>query len=400
MITSTFASAVLFLPLLQVAVARPTLSSSRPCVEFTVPVSATSINGIYNVTQVDDNIDAVAFALDFNTRLYPNFTERLIQEITVSGTYKISAQLCVPPDGENREILQIATHGVGFDSRYWDAQPPNAGEDYSYINAALQSGYSILTYDRLGTGKSDKPDAYKVVQAPFEIEILRGLTELARNGSLYDVAQIPGPHATFQKVVHIGHSYGSFVTVGLITAYGNLSDGAIATGGLPVPGVHSSGQTWAGAEYAPQNSAQLFGDAPSGYIVVGNPAAMQTGFFSTLRDNTAGIGGFEPHVLDYAFSIRATASVGEFTSMQNSSIIGPALDFTGPLQFFVGEFDFLACDGDCEGLDNTAALSALYPKVKDLNVSIQPGTGHGLTLHRGAAKGYETLFAWLHSNGL
>ncbi|KAK9326637.1 hypothetical protein V1520DRAFT_358791 [Lipomyces starkeyi] len=303
---------------------------------------------------------SVAFALDFDTRLYPNITERLLQEITVSGTYGISAQLCVPPDSKNRELLQIATHGLGFDKRYWDAQPPNAVEDYSYVNAALQAGYSILTYDRLGTGKSNKPDAYKVVQAPFEVEILRGLTELARNGSLYDYAKICGPHATFQKVVHVGHSYGSFVTLGLITAHANLSDGAVATGLLPVPGVHSPGQAWSGAEYAPQNSQRLFGDTSSGYIVIGNPSAMQTGFLSTLRDNAASIGGFEPHVLDYTFSIRATSSVGQITSSQNSSIIGPALDFTGPLQFFVGEFDFLVCDGDCDGLDNR--VSGSYDK--------------------------------------
>ena len=56
--------------------------------------------------------------------------------------------------------------------------------------------------------------------------------------------------------------------------------------------------------------------------------------------------------------------------------------------------------GIANGLDNRAVLNASYPKVKDLDVYIQPGTGHGLILHRGAAKGYETLFAWLHSNGL
>ncbi len=43
----------------------------------------------------------------------------------------------------------------------------------------LAQGYSILTYDRLGTGNSAKPDVYDIIQVSVEIEILRGLTNLA-----------------------------------------------------------------------------------------------------------------------------------------------------------------------------------------------------------------------------
>lgn len=83
-------------------------------------------------------------------------------------------------------LLDFATHGVHYDSRYWDSeyQP----EKHSYVDAALEAGYSTLTYDRLGVGRSDKPDAYTVVQAPLELEILRQLTLMARNGTLYNFA--------------------------------------------------------------------------------------------------------------------------------------------------------------------------------------------------------------------
>ena len=50
----------------------------------------------------------------------------------------------------------------GFD-RYWDIEIDP--EDYSYVGSALRHGYSILTYDRLGTGNSTKADAYEVLQA-------------------------------------------------------------------------------------------------------------------------------------------------------------------------------------------------------------------------------------------
>lgn len=118
--------------------------------------------------------------------------------------------------------------------RYWDVEVKP--DEYSYVNAALNHGYSILTYDRLGTGNSTKADAYDIVQAGVEIEIVRGVTELARAGKLVSSSNVvqstcndTGALVNYvpSKVVHIGHSYGSFMTSGLLARYGNLSDGAI-----------------------------------------------------------------------------------------------------------------------------------------------------------------------------
>src|SRR5207237_1374275 len=118
-------------------------------------------------------------------------------------------------------------------------------------------GYSILTYDRLGVGQSDKPDAYTVVQAPLELEILRQLTLMAHNGSLYNLAGRANPaDPAFKalgkpdKVVHIGHSFGSFLTSAFIANYGPLSDGAIITGYLLTENLASAGSTSFSAEYA------------------------------------------------------------------------------------------------------------------------------------------------------
>ena len=44
---------------------------------------------------------------------------------------------------------------------YWDFTVP---EDYSYVRAAADAGFTTFRYDRLGTGLSEKPqDAYKFV---------------------------------------------------------------------------------------------------------------------------------------------------------------------------------------------------------------------------------------------
>ena len=119
---------------------------------------------------------------DLDTWSSPTPGQRLLRNITVSDTFDISVQLCVPPNGMKNIHLQIASHGFAFDKRYWDAAV-NPSE-YSYVDATLAAGYSILTYDRLGTGLSDKPDGDTIVQAPLELEILPGFTQMARSGDL------------------------------------------------------------------------------------------------------------------------------------------------------------------------------------------------------------------------
>lgn len=112
-----------------------------------IPVTATAHNHIYNLQHVDSNIDATSWSQDYDGRTSLPLADRIIQNITVSGTYDIHGQLCIPENGHKKDLLQIATHGAGFDSRYWNVRL-NPSE-YSYVDAALSAGYSILTYDRL-----------------------------------------------------------------------------------------------------------------------------------------------------------------------------------------------------------------------------------------------------------
>jgi hypothetical protein len=139
--------------------------------------------------------------------------QNIIKNTTTTGTFNIHAQLCVALSSTHSDILQIATHGVHYDSRYWDSeyQP----ENHSYVDATLKAGYSILTYDRLGVGQSDHPDAYSVVQAPLKLEILRQLTLIARNGTLYSLAEKAEPaDAAFSKLTNQARSCTSAPVLG------------------------------------------------------------------------------------------------------------------------------------------------------------------------------------------
>ncbi|KAH8708375.1 Alpha/Beta hydrolase protein [Phaeosphaeriaceae sp. PMI808] len=375
---------------------RSSQRSDGYCKQLDIPLFATAPSAIYNIPQVENDIEATAWAIYDATRSTSHGVQNIIKNTTTSGTFNIHAQLCIPVSSKKKDILQIATHGVHYDSRYWDSeyQP----EKHSYVDATLKAGYSILTYDRLGTGQSDHPDAYDVVQAPLELEILRQLTLLARNGTLYSFAGKAEPvDATFSrltkpsKVIHVGHSFGSFLTSAFIANYGDLTDGAIITGYLLTQCLASTGSTTFSVEYAATSSPPY--DRPSGYVVC-KKNGIQNIFFNG-NPKTA----FTPELLDYGNEIKQPVPIGEFASaFWLLGNYGPS--FKAPVQYLLPEYDFYICRGDCNGLANVTKLAETFPNATAIEVAIQPNTGHALPLHNNATAGFQLTYDFLARHGL
>lgn len=365
------------------------------CKQLDIPVFATSDSDVYNLPRVDNDLEATAWAIYADTWSTPQGPPAVIKTTKTSGTFNIHAQLCVPKSSDkNKGILQIATHGAHYDSRYWDAQLDR--EKHSYVEASLEAGYAILAYDRLGAGQSDKPDAYNVVQAPIEIEILRQLTLMARNGSLYDFAKEARPTvAAFKKlpkpskVVHVGHSFGSVITSALIAEHGTLTDGAIITGYienkyLGKPGMASFNVKFAGS--APYHR-------PSGYVVCQKSGIQNVFFGGSLKT------AFTQEMLDYGDATKQPVAIGEIPSAYHTRGLDGS-SFNAPVQYFLAEKDFFICGGDCNGIANMTALEAAYPNATAIEVAIQPNTGHAFPLHNNATAGYNVMFDFLARNGL
>ncbi|KAK7887907.1 hypothetical protein LTR67_009301 [Exophiala xenobiotica] len=368
------------------------------CKQLNIPVAATSDSAIYDHPRVDSNIEARAWAIYADTWDTPRGVQTVIKNTTTSATFNIHAQLCVPKiSGIKQGILQIATHGAHYDGRYWD--PELDRENQSYVEASLKAGYSILTYDRLGAGQSDHPDAYSVVQAPLELEILRQLTLMARNGTLYSFAgkAQPADDPVFNgltrpnKVVHVGHSFGSFLTSALLAKYPSLTDGAIITGYfygkyLGAPGMASWGVDFAATSSPPFNRS-------SGYVVC-QKSGIQNLFFGGNPDTA-----FTPEMLDYGDSLKQPVPIGELASAFHIiGLQGPGLK--APVQFMLAEFDFYICGGDCKGAYDLQDLKDTYPNAAVVEDYIQPNTGHAFTLHNNATAGYQVTFDFLDRNGL
>jgi pimeloyl-ACP methyl ester carboxylesterase len=361
-----------------------------------LPVEVTAQSAIYDVMRVDNNIEAMAFAVSRDTWSHEF---QVLKNQTISGTYDISVQLCVPPEGSKKDHLQVVTHGYAFDKRYWDSEINPA--EYSYVESAMNAGYSVLTYDRLGTGKSPKPDAYTGLSATVELEMLREISQMARNGDLMKHVSSGDidTEQSFNKIIHVGHSFGSILTWALLTTYPQVSDGAVLTSYILNTYVSMLRLASFGVEFAPTTDPALFSDFSSGYFVQNSAAALQSGFFSTFTNKTTGIGGFEPELLDYAFSIRQPTGVSDWTTPALLNI-GAAPGFTGPVQFMIAEFDYVVCLGDCRGVYDPATIRELFSNALDVNFYIQEGSGHGLTMHKGANVGYKVSLDWLDSNGL
>lgn len=238
-----------------------------------------------------------------------------IQYKTMTGNYKLAATYCEPDNGPGH-ALQVLTHGVGFDRSYWDF--PFGNYNYSYVNRSLDAGYSTLTWDRLGIGHSSHGDPVNEIQIFLEIAALKALTEIARDGHLCGVQH------KFDKMVHLGHSFGSAMTYGLTAMYPNITNGIVLTGFSQVP--QFMAYFALGGNFAPVSDNEILAEQYEvGYIAPKDSIGVQINFF--------GPDDFDPEVLQAATMSGQPAAIGELLTVGS----GPkSSDFSGPVMIITG----------------------------------------------------------------
>ncbi|KAK3068261.1 hypothetical protein LTR53_014320 [Teratosphaeriaceae sp. CCFEE 6253] len=379
------------------AVARiPSEHAAAGCHAVTIPVPVSATNVRFTLPTVDDSLEAVQWAIEDSRRTNVNRTSGTI---AINQTFSIATQLCVPAHGAKKDHLQILTHGHFANHKYWDVrvQP----EEYSQVESLLAAGYSVLNYDRLTVGDSERPDAYAVAQTQVEVEILRHLVLMARDGRLLHLAPAPAPTTQFNKIIVVGHSYGSKLTLALLAQYSALVDAAIINGQLP-PVTGDAEPVGASLIFGPRFAAEAdpirWRGYGSGYIAMADLHTLQMTFFA--RRDAGYPSGFDDALLAYAWDeVSTPLAAGEWLSRGLvRSLPGPA--FGGPVLFFNGERDVAACLADCRGLFNATAAAGVFPDAEAVDWYLQPGAGHGLPFHRNASAGYQVMSEWLGSHGL
>lgn len=106
----------MYLPSLLVSGLLATWVVAKHCQNFSVPVTVSARNGIFNVPTLHDNHDATTFIAKF-TNPGGNFSnEVLLGYQTINKTYNISVKFCHPDSGYRmNSTVQFLTHGIGFD---------------------------------------------------------------------------------------------------------------------------------------------------------------------------------------------------------------------------------------------------------------------------------------------
>ena len=290
------------------------------CRNFIVPVEVTAPSFEVAFPEFTNQLESVAFLLELTSTSSSSSgsTSLFKGHPNVTSTFNISARYCSPSNlgssNKNAKTVQVLTHGLGFDKSYWSFESMDS--DYNYNKYATGAGYSTLSYDRLGTGESSFPDPYNIVQAPMELAVLTTLTEMLREGTLCKENPIPKP----ERVLHIGHSFGSFLTNALVAAAPTLSDGIVLTG----YSTKSAGEAqWLVSTlfHQAKYDQARFSKLSSGYVTWGGTLANQYGFFYYPNFNNS--------VLEAAEAAKSPFTIGEMITgtLVNSS--APA--FKGPV---------------------------------------------------------------------
>ncbi|KFA66079.1 hypothetical protein S40285_08137 [Stachybotrys chlorohalonatus IBT 40285] len=361
-------------------------SLARVCQNITVPVSITSRNGVFNLEAPTTQIDVTDFFLQLSYQGV-NYTEKILQDYaTISNTYSLAATYCQPDAGPGK-TLQILTHGIGFDRSYWDLSFNNY--NYSYVVDAVDHGYSTFAWDRLGVGESSHGDPISEIQIFLEIAALAELTNKLSSG------KIPGIDGSFDKTVHVGHSFGSAISYALVNMYPKISDAIILTGFSQV--ANFVPYFAVGGNFAPVSTIPaLASKYPAGYVGPQTSIAVHTNFFAP--------GDFDPAALELAFSTGQPTTPGEVLTL-GAGATNPNR-FKGPVMIITGEQDIPYCGGNCYGtaaIDNCAPdlieNSAQYFRSASVfNATIVPGAGHGLNFGYSHVTTYSAMLNFLGKN--
>jgi pimeloyl-ACP methyl ester carboxylesterase len=294
----------------------------------------------------------------------------------VFGTWNIFATLCTPKGNPKPNGVQLLTHGVGFDNSYWDF-----AEGYSYVDVAAKYGYASFSYDRLGVGKSEKPDPVKTVQAPLEVEIAHSLASSLREGTFGDVK--------FEKVIGVGHSFGSIISNAITKQYPSALDAAILTGYSTDLSSQPLFLQALNLALANANQPLRFGALNNGFLVSDTVVSNQIGFFKAP--------GFPPANLKLAEATKGTVTYGELNSI--GAVGGASPNFTNPVAVVNGINDIPFCGGNCSyPVDQAKAVQPkYYPNVAeaDFGSYLAPVAGHGLNFHYSATAAFEYIQKFL-----
>lgn len=200
------------------------------------------------------------------------------------------------------------------------------------------------------------------------------------------------PHSP-KSVVLVGHSFGSWVSNGLVANEPDSTSAVVLTGYSLNPIGSNPPVILQG--FAPR-IARLerpgrddFAAYDTGYLTTADLFSTINQFFKAPD--------YDTEVTIYAEETKTPFAIAEIESLDPAFANNDAgrAGFKGAALVATGERDLLFCAGLCTEELLAVPLKDLFNGAKAFETYIQPGAGHGLALAKNARDGFERIFDFL-----
>ncbi|KAI5478023.1 hypothetical protein MNV49_005715 [Pseudohyphozyma bogoriensis] len=367
-----------------------TITAGHTCRSFTAPISATADNIAYLLPEPENQQAMIQEVYVDGFETAPFAPECISNGTTrVSDTYELFFKYCEPTAGVTKSSVIHTIHGLVGTADYWDVVV-DGDDSYSFVKAATDAGYAVLTYDRLGVRNSFKPlNGILTNQLSLQTAIALQITFSLRNDAL-------GLGRNFSSVVGVGHSFGSATLLNAASREPEAFDGIVLTGFSANSSVTPlSSILGFQHKIAAETDVYEWRNLSNSYLVTGSQSGDQLGFFSYPN--------YTHSAIDLFTETKGTYTIGELLSVRTPS---PALNYTNPLQVVTGDRDTVFCSGNC--YDNPTSVGdvkltskldtvrLVFPEVGEkFETYAVPGTGHGINFHPTAAGAYSKILDFL-----
>jgi len=296
-------------------------------------------------------------------------------------TFQVVGTLCSQGPAAGKTV-QLLLHGATYARYYWDF--PFQPEHYSYVRAATKRGYATFNLDRIGNGASDHPDG-NLVDMNANAFVVHQVVEALRAG---EVAS-----QSFEKVIVVGHSMGSFVTINYAGSYPDEADGIILTGFL-----HDANFDFINSVVLPVFYPATLDPKFAGQFLNYDYLTALPG---TRGDALYYLPNVNPEVLALDESLKQTTTIGELSTGPGMIFDPISSQIEGPVQVVIGEFDYIFCGHLLNCSDKAAVQSyeqTFYGDPACVETAVISDAGHDLNLHTNADAAYSQMLSWADRN--
>ncbi len=285
------------------------------------------------------------------------------------------AKLCLLQKNVGQKPLQTLIHGLTYNHRYWDSKRIN-GRSYSYARFMARKGFVVLALDLLGSGKSDVPNGNDLNIVESVSSIAQVLVSLKSGKNSL--------HCSFKKVILVGHSLGSILSVATLGAVPQAADALVVTG-----------WAWTPHEALPETLVSSIIEGPS-YVQL--PPQGREAFFYFLPKTDPAVIQFDngplsdqtpKGIFTQGEPLLAAMARGNADDKEFIKIFSRSNQIRVPVLIQLGEFDVIA---PSRLADQEAEFYPNSPKVKVQTLS---NIGHVFNLHVNNQKSWKRVKRWL-----